>query len=98
MSESTGNLVRIADVARELGLSPTWIRHLADTGAIPSSKTPGGHRLFDLGAVRAALARRTLPADPLTSAMAAEPSWQRDLTCLALSADGGERQVAEDLG
>lgn len=97
MSESTGNLVRIADVARELGLSPTWIRHLADTGAIPSSKTPGGHRLFDLGAVRAAVARRTLPGDPLTVAMEAEPSWQRELTLLGLSEDVVWRQVAKDL-
>lgn len=97
MSEPTGNLVRIADVARELGLSPTWIRHLADTGAIPSSKTPGGHRLFDLGAVRAAVARRTLPGDPLTVAIGAEPSWQRELTLLGLSEDVVWRQVAKDL-
>lgn len=98
MTESTGDLVRIADVARELGLSPTWIRHLADTGAIPSSKTPGGHRLFDLGAVRAAVARRTLPGDPLTVAMEAKPSWQRELTLLGLSEDVVWRQVAKDLG
>jgi anti-sigma regulatory factor (Ser/Thr protein kinase) len=89
--------VRIADVARELGLSPTWIRHLADTGAIPSSKTPGGHRLFDLGAVRAAVARRTLPGDSLTVAMEAEPSWQRELTLLGLSEDVVWRQVVKDL-
>ena len=98
MTESTGDLVRIADVVRELGLSPTWIRHLADTGAIPSSKTPGGHRLFDLGAVRAAVARRTLPGDPLTIAMEAKPSWQRELTLLGLSEDVVWRQVANDLG
>jgi hypothetical protein len=97
MTESAGDLVRIADVARELGLSQTWIRHLADTGAIPSSKTPGGHRLFDLGAVRAAVARRTLPGDPLTAAMEAEPSWQRKLTLLGLSEDVVWRQVADDL-
>jgi anti-sigma regulatory factor (Ser/Thr protein kinase) len=97
VSEPTGNLVRIADVARELGLSPTWIRHLADTGAIPSSKTPGGHRLFDLGAVRAAVARRTLPGDSLTVAMEAEPSWQRELTLLGLSEDVVWRQVVKDL-
>ncbi len=97
MTESARDLVRIAEVARELGLSPTWIRHLADNGAIPSSKTPGGHRLFDLGAVRAAVARRTLPGDPLTVAMEAKPSWQRELTLLGLSEDVVWRQVADDL-
>jgi hypothetical protein len=97
MTESAGGLVRIAEVARELGLSPTWIRHLADTGAIPSSKTPGGHRLFDLGAVRAAVARRTLPGDPLTVVMEAKPSWRRELTLLGLAEDVVWRQVASDL-
>src|SRR6185437_12482807 len=65
--------------------------------AIPSSKTPGGHRLFDLGAVRAAMARRALPGDPLTVAMQAEPSWQRELTLLGLSEDVVWRQVVKDL-
>jgi excisionase family DNA binding protein len=72
-------LVRIADVASELGLSPSRIRQLADSGGIPSTRSPGGHRLFDLEAVRAAVARRTLPEDPLTIAQDAEPSWIREL-------------------
>jgi excisionase family DNA binding protein len=67
---------RIADVASELGLSQSRIRQLADSGAIPSTRSPGGHRLFDLGAVRAAVARRTLPEDPLAVAQEAEPSWK----------------------
>jgi len=98
MSESVGDLVRIADVARELGLSPTRIRQLADSGVIPSSRTPGGHRLFDLGAVRAAVARRTLPKDPLTAIMEAEPSWQHELTLLGLSEDVVWQRAAKDLG
>jgi hypothetical protein len=89
--------VRVADVARELGLSPTRIRQLADAGIIPSSRTPGGHRLFDLGAVRAAVARRTLPGDPLTATMEAEPSWRHDLTLLGLSEDVVWRRIASDL-
>jgi anti-sigma regulatory factor (Ser/Thr protein kinase) len=97
MAKSEGDLVRIADVARELGLSPTRIRQLADAGIIPSSRTPGGHRLFDLGAVRAAVARRTLPEDPLTATMDAEPSWHRELTLLGLSEDTVWRRVATDL-
>ena len=97
MTESSEDLVRIADVARELGLSPSRIRQLADADVIPSSRTPGGHRLFDLGAVRAAIARRTLPEDPLTVATEATPSWRYDLTLLGLSEDIVWRRVAEDL-
>lgn len=97
MAESSENLVRIADVARELGLSPSRIRQLADADVIPSSRTPGGHRLFDLRAVRAAIVRRTLPEDPLTVAVEAAPSWQYELTLLGLSEDIVWRRVAEDL-
>ena len=97
MTESSENLVRIADVARELGLSPSRIRQLADADAIPSSRTQGGHRLFDLGAVRAAIARRTLPGDPLTVATEAVPSWQHELTLLGLAEHIVWLRVAEDL-
>jgi STAS-like domain of unknown function (DUF4325) len=97
VTESSGNLVKVADVARELGLSPTRIRQLADADVIPSTRSPGGHRLFELGAVRAAIARRTLPGDPLTVATEAAPSWQHELTLLGLSEDIVWRRVAEDL-
>lgn len=97
MTESGEDLVRIADVARELGLSPTRIRQLADAGVIPSSRTPGGHRLFDLAAVREAVARRTLPGDPLSETTDAEPSWHQELTLLGLSEDVVWRRVAGDL-
>jgi excisionase family DNA binding protein len=90
-------LVRIADVASELGLSQSRIRQLADSGAIPSTRSPGGHRLFDLGAVRAAVARRTLPEDPLTVAQGAEPSWTHELTLLGLSEDMVWRRIRDDL-
>jgi len=91
------HLVRIADVASELGLSQSRIRQLADAGAIPSSRTPGGHRLFDLGAVRAAVARRALPADPLAAVQEAEPAWSHELTLLGLSESIVWRQVKDDL-
>jgi excisionase family DNA binding protein len=90
-------LVRIADVASGLGLSQSRIRQLADSGAIPSIRSPGGHRLFDLGAVRAAVARRTLPEDPLTVTQEAEPSWLHELTLLGLSEDMVWRRVKDDL-
>lgn len=56
-----GGPVRISEVARELGLSPSRVRQLADEGRLPSTRTPGGHRLFDLALVREAVLRGTLP-------------------------------------
>lgn len=50
--------VRIGEVARQLGVSPTYIRKLADAGVLPHTVTPGGHRLFDLDDARAAFHRR----------------------------------------
>lgn len=50
--------VRIGKVARDLGVSPTYIRKLADAGVIPYKVTLGGHRLFDLAEARAAFRRR----------------------------------------
>jgi excisionase family DNA binding protein len=89
--------VRIGEVAADLGLSASRIRQLADSGAIPSARTSGGQRLFDLGEVRAALARRSLPLDPLTAAEEAKPSWHRDLTLLGLSEDVVWARIQDDL-
>src|SRR4051794_1059888 len=55
---SMPRLVRVSDVAHELGVSISRLRQLADSGAIPSQRSAGGHRVFDLGAVRRALALR----------------------------------------
>jgi hypothetical protein len=85
-------------VAAEVGLSVSRIRQLADSEVIPSTRSPGGQRLFDLGEVRAALARRALPLDPLTAAEEARPSWQRELTLLGLSEDVVWTRIIEDLG
>jgi hypothetical protein len=90
-------LVRIGDVAAELGLSVSRIRQLADAEAIPSTRSPGGQRLFELGEVRAALGRRTLPLDPLSAAEDMKPSWRRELTLLGLSEDVVWRHVRDDL-
>lgn len=50
--------MRIREVARDLGVSSTYIRKLADAGVIPHEVTQGGHRLFDLAEARAAFQRR----------------------------------------
>ena len=89
-------LVRIADVVRELGLSPTRIRQLADAGVIPSTRTEGGHRLFELTAVRAAIARRSLPTESDTATIE-EPAWRHELTLLGLSESEVWQRVKRDL-
>jgi len=45
---------RVGAVSKALGLSASRVRELADEGRIPSKRTSGGHRLFDLTAVRQA--------------------------------------------
>lgn len=71
--------VRIGTVAQELGLSVSRVRELADKGAIPSIRSQGGHRLFDLGAVREAVAR--------SQRSRGKPIWQRTLPLVGLAED-----------
>lgn len=92
-----GGLARIGQVAAELGLSPSRIRQLTDSGVIPSTRSAGGQRLFDLGEVRAVLAKRALPLDPLAVTTEEKPAWHRELTVLGLSEDVIWRRVREDL-
>jgi excisionase family DNA binding protein len=89
--------VRIGAVAAELGLSPSRIRQMADAGIIPATRTEGGQRLFDLAAVRAAVARRSLTGAPSLLATAGKPSWRRELTLLGLAEHDVWRRVREDL-
>jgi excisionase family DNA binding protein len=97
MAEPAEQLVRIADVARELGLSPSRIRQLTDAGIIPSTRTSGGHRLFDLAAVRAAVARRALGEHLSSMADAGDPAWKHELTLLGLAEHEVWRRVVVDL-
>lgn len=48
-------LVRIGELAASLDLPIKTLRRLADHGEIPSRRTGGGHRVFDVAEVRAAL-------------------------------------------
>jgi excisionase family DNA binding protein len=72
-------LLRPAELARELQLSPVRVRQLAAQGRIPFILTPGGHRRFDLMEVRAALARDDTPlwhsSRPL-SGLAEDDVWR----------------------
>jgi excisionase family DNA binding protein len=52
-------LVRIGEVSKYLNLHINTVRRMADEGVIPSHRTKGGHRLFDLAKVKNASAART---------------------------------------
>ncbi|GAB3284837.1 STAS-like domain-containing protein [Kineosporia babensis] len=80
------DLIRISEVARELGVSPSRLRQLADSGVIPSERSAGGHRLFDPGAVRSALAQLMSTSD-FSSRRWSRPDWHRTLELSGLQED-----------
>lgn len=90
-----GRLVRVGEVARELGVSPSRLRQLADGGVIPSERSPGGHRVFDPGAVRSASARQS--SFDFTRQRWTDPTWERLLSLEGLQEDAVWRDVAGDV-
>ena len=88
-------LVRVGEVARELGVSSSRLRQLADSGVIPSERSPGGHRVFDAGAVRSALARQS--NFDFTQPRWTDPTWERRLPLEGLQEDAVWRDVAVDV-
>lgn len=88
-------LVRIGDIVREFGLSASQIRQLTDSGVLPSERSPGGHRVFDPGAVRSALSRMATSA--VAEARWAAPSWHREVAIGGLREDAVWRDLATDL-
>lgn len=56
--------VSIGEVAEALGISVSYVRKLTDQGVFPSSRTPGGHRRYDLDRVREAWPPRRGAARP----------------------------------
>ena len=66
--------VSIGRAARELGLSVPQLRRLADAERVPFELTEGGHRRFNMSAVRSALvAAGRLPTD---SEVLGPPTWE----------------------
>lgn len=99
------DLLRIGALSRAVGLSVGRLRRLADEGVLPVERTGGGHRQFDLLAVREALARHagTGAASPDAEMSAAgivpdqAPSWHRTAPLAGLTEDEVWRDLIEDL-
>jgi anti-sigma regulatory factor (Ser/Thr protein kinase) len=88
-------LLRIGEVSQELGISASRLRQLADSGAIPAERSPGGHRVFDPGAVRSALA--SLATAEVPTARWSFPDWERTLATAGLQEDLVWQTVATEI-
>lgn len=96
--------VSIGRLADEVGLSQNWLRALADNGQIPCTRTSGGHRRFDVDAVRVALTRRRdrrsgavqLTPDPVEPART--PDWNGSFALQRLAEDEVWAEVRQELG
>ena len=64
----------IGAAAAQLGVSVKTLRRLADSGAVPSVRTDGGHRRFSIDAVRSALEDPAHRSSPRIA-----PDWHRGL-------------------
>lgn len=99
--------VSIGTLAAEVGLSINWLRQLADAGEIPAGRSPGGHRRFDVEAVRTALASRSVRGRaPVIAGRAIgatravptrPPDWSRSLALAGLEEDRVWRDIRESL-
>ncbi|HEY5221671.1 MAG TPA: DUF4325 domain-containing protein [Microbacteriaceae bacterium] len=78
------NEIRIGELSDSLGLPIKTLRRMADSGQIPSSRTPGGHRVFDLDAVRGSLSGRIPEASILPIS---PPDWEADFALDGLHED-----------
>ena len=86
-------LVSTGALAADLGVSPSWVRALTESGVLSASRTPGGHRRYPLNSSREAFARyraeadtrfeRTYPREGLEEHVV----WQDMLTTLDLERD-----------
>ncbi|MCZ3385469.1 MAG: DUF4325 domain-containing protein [Actinomycetia bacterium] len=100
----TSAWVSIGRLAAEVGFSQNWIRILADDGQIPFTRTPGGHRRFDVDAVRAALKqradRRGAPVEITPTAVepAREPGWQGSFALTRLEEHDVWMAMRDDIG
>lgn len=87
--------IRIGKLSAELGLPIKTVRRLADNGLIPSTRTSGGHRVFDLDDVRGALATSPPEAAVTPSTRA---GWERVVELRGLREDEVWARAATELG
>ncbi len=90
-------LMRIGDVADMMGLSVSRVRQLANEGAIPSRRTEGGHRVFDLDEVEDVLALSADSQFPRLDPLG-PPQWARIVALGGLAEHLVWREIAADLG
>lgn len=93
-------VVRIGELSGRVGLSVNWLRQLADAGVIPSTRTAGNHRQFDVTAVRDALARRRdarAERDLVDDPSAVPPQWSRRLSLAGLEEHEVWQLIVRDL-
>lgn len=96
----TAELVPIGELALAVDRSVSWLRRQADRGNIPSVRTAGGHRRFNVADVREALATQLDGPSRLgirAVQPAARPDWHRRLALANLEEDVVWRSIADDL-
>jgi excisionase family DNA binding protein len=95
-------LIGIGALSDAVGLHPNWLRELADRGEIPSIRTVGGQRRFNLADVQSALALRGKKAPHRQSAMqgaeATQYQWRKNFKIAGLSEDLVFQEIIESLG
>lgn len=85
----------ITKAASRLGLSEWQLRRHADAGRVPYVRTAGGHRRFDVDAVREALER---PYSPDPFAPLGPAAWERALPLEGLRESDVWREASDALG
>lgn len=96
------DLVRISELAAAVGRPVSWLRRHADRGDLPSVRTEGGHRRFNIDEVREALGQGLPPRpEPRLAAIQVEPTvapqWHRQLALIDLEEHVVWRSIADDL-
>ena len=79
-TDSPPHSARLGEVARELGVSTSYVRKLADAGVLPHTFTRGGHRVFNLAETKAAFDRRrdrTLTLELPIAGLEEHKVWER---------------------
>ena len=95
------NLVGIGEIARVAKLHPNTIRKLANSGAIPSVRTQGGQRRFNITLVQSALASRNSTriagSTDIAQSIIPEKKWEREFPLAGLSEDLVWKELSQEL-